>query len=70
MSTTSFVYSSGAWRRDEKSWANATPIPHFQTKQLIEIHLRDKAQGMGWTILRPVAFMDNLGNRASHHKVS
>ena len=55
-----FVYSSVERGGDEASWDNATPIPHFQTKQLIEIHLRDKAQSMGWTILRPVAFMDNL----------
>jgi uncharacterized protein YbjT (DUF2867 family) len=55
-----FVYSSVERGGDKESWDNATPIPHFQTKQLIEIHLRDKAQAMGWTILRPVAFMDNL----------
>jgi uncharacterized protein YbjT (DUF2867 family) len=55
-----FVYSSVERGGDKESWENATPIPHFQTKQLIEIHLRDKAQAMGWTILRPVAFMDNL----------
>lgn len=55
-----FVYSSVERGGDEKSWDNPTPIPHFQTKQLIEIHLRDHAGEMGWTILRPVAFMDNL----------
>jgi uncharacterized protein YbjT (DUF2867 family) len=55
-----FVYSSVERGGDDKSWHNATSIPHFQTKQLIEIHLRQKAQNMGWTILRPVAFMDNL----------
>ena len=55
-----FVYSSVERGGDEKSWDNPTPIPHFQTKQLIEFHLRDHAGDMGWTILRPVAFMDNL----------
>ncbi|KAL1306778.1 hypothetical protein AAFC00_005439 [Neodothiora populina] len=55
-----FVYSSVERGGDEKSWDTPTPVPHFQTKQLIEIHLRDHAAQMGWTILRPVAFMDNL----------
>ncbi|KAM3079621.1 hypothetical protein ACMFMG_006033 [Clarireedia jacksonii] len=56
-----FVYSSVDRGGDEKSWKNATPIPHFQTKHQIEHHLKDKAgDKMGWTILRPVAFMDNL----------
>lgn len=55
-----FVYSSVERGGDEESWNNPTPIPHFQTKQLVEVHLRDHAGQMGWTILRPVAFMDNL----------
>lgn len=55
-----FVYSSVERGGNEKSWENPTPIPHFQTKQLVEVHLRDHAGQMGWTILRPVAFMDNL----------
>lgn len=57
-----FVYSSVERGGDEKSWTNQTPIPHFQTKYHIEHHLRDSAANtsMGWTILRPVAFMDNL----------
>jgi len=56
-----FVYSSVDRGGDEKSWNNETPIPHFQTKHRIEHHLREKAgEKMGWTILRPVAFMDNL----------
>lgn len=50
---------------DEKSWTNPTNIKHFLAKHNIEIHLRDKAGKEGgskftWTILRPVAFMDNL----------
>ncbi|KAK4208961.1 putative negative transcriptional regulator [Rhypophila decipiens] len=70
-----FVYSSVERGGDEHSWNNTTPIPHFQTKHAIEHHLRDvsaiKTLGgddaedaagkhMEWTILRPVAFMDNL----------
>ncbi|KAI8944982.1 hypothetical protein F4801DRAFT_598601 [Xylaria longipes] len=61
-----FVYSSVERGGDKASWSNPTPIPHFRTKYNIEHHLREAtAQGkpgedMGWTILRPVAFMDNL----------
>lgn len=57
-----FVYS-GVDRGGEKSFDNHTPIPHFITKCDVELHIRDKAQGqedLTWTILRPVAFMDNL----------
>lgn len=56
-----FVYSSVDRGGDEKSWANPTPIPHFISKHEIEHHLKEMAgDKMGWTILRPVAFMDNL----------
>ncbi|KAF2722511.1 NAD(P)-binding protein [Polychaeton citri CBS 116435] len=55
-----FVYSSVERGGDEASWNNKTPIPHFQTKWEIEHHLKDNAGSMQWTILRPVAFMDNL----------
>ena len=57
-----FVYSSVDRGGTEKSWSNPTEIPHFRTKHNIELHLREKAKGsaMTWTILRPVAFMDNL----------
>lgn len=57
-----FVYSSVDRGGDERSWTNPTPIPHFQTKHLIEQHLREAAgeSKMGWTILRPVIFYDNL----------
>ncbi|KAI1122542.1 hypothetical protein F5Y10DRAFT_281619 [Nemania abortiva] len=61
-----FVYSSVERGGDEAAWDNPTPIPHFQTKYDIEHHLRDATtpgkagENMGWTILRPVAFMDNL----------
>lgn len=56
-----FVYSSVDRGGDERSWANATSVPHFQSKYQIEHHLKDAAgDKMGWTVLRPVAFMDNL----------
>ncbi|KAI1073563.1 NAD(P)-binding protein [Whalleya microplaca] len=61
-----FVYSSVERGGDKTSWNNPTPIPHFQSKYQIERYLRDitgagkPGQSMGWTILRPVAFMDNL----------
>ncbi|KAF2850448.1 NmrA family protein-like protein [Plenodomus tracheiphilus IPT5] len=61
---THFVYSSVDRGGNTRSFENKTPIPHFQSKYEIEHHLLEKAgkQGerMGWTILRPVAFMDNL----------
>ncbi|KAK7516317.1 hypothetical protein IWZ03DRAFT_377771 [Phyllosticta citriasiana] len=57
-----FVYSSVDRGGDEKSWSTPTNVPHFITKHNIELHLKKSAAGtnMGWTILRPVAFMDNL----------
>lgn len=61
-----FVYGSVERGGDEHSWNNPTPIPHFQTKYHIENYLREvtekgkEGEKMGWTILRPVAFMDNL----------
>ncbi|KAI1827435.1 hypothetical protein F4861DRAFT_535998 [Xylaria intraflava] len=61
-----FVYSSVERGGDEASWDNPTPVPHFRTKHTIEHHLRDATapgtpgEKMGWTILRPVAFMENL----------
>lgn len=59
-----FVYSSVERGGDERSWSNPTPVQHFITKHQIEHHLRDSTAGvksrMGWTILRPVIFMDNF----------
>ncbi|KAK3342263.1 hypothetical protein B0H65DRAFT_509414 [Neurospora tetraspora] len=60
-----FVYSSVERGGDARSWDNPTPIPHFQTKKMIEDYLnatcgKQPGSRMGWTILRPVAFMDNL----------
>ena len=59
-----FIYTSvdrgGPGRSDD----NPTPIAHFISKHNVELHLRqEKAKGldMTYTILRPVAFMENLG---------
>ena len=58
-----FVYTS-ADRGGRKSNSDPTDIPHFISKYHIEKHLLAKAQehGLGYTILRPVAFMENLTN--------
>jgi uncharacterized protein YbjT (DUF2867 family) len=55
-----FVYSSVDRGGNEVSWNVETPIPHFQSKYHLEHYLKEKAEGtsMGWTVLRPVAFMD------------
>ncbi|KAF4307586.1 NmrA-like family domain-containing protein [Botryosphaeria dothidea] len=49
---------------DARSWENPTSVPHFVTKHEIERHLHnstaDGKSDMGWTILRPSIFMDNL----------
>ncbi|KAL8774480.1 MAG: hypothetical protein Q9209_000853 [Squamulea sp. 1 TL-2023] len=65
-----FVFTSVERGGNERSWDNPTAVPHFLTKHNIETHLLDKnksaastnagAERMKWTILRPVAFMDNL----------
>lgn len=61
---TQFVYSSVDRGGNDASFDTETPIPHFTTKYHIEQHLLQQAgsrgEKMGWTILRPVAFMDNL----------
>ncbi|CAK7233374.1 hypothetical protein SEUCBS140593_008581 [Sporothrix eucalyptigena] len=57
------VYSSVDRGGDEYSWTNPTKVRHFYEKYNIELHLRDEAkkyEGRTWTILRPVAFMDNF----------
>lgn len=56
-----FVYSSVERGGEKTSFDNPTPIPHFISKHNIEHHLVEKAQGtdMNYTILRPVAFMEN-----------
>lgn len=55
------VYSS-VDRGGERSINNPTDIPHFISKHHIEHHLINSTKGgdMTWTILRPVAFMDNF----------
>lgn len=56
-----FVFSSVDRGGDVKSWDTPTKIPHFITKHQIELHIRDKinTSQMSYTIIRPVAFMDN-----------
>ncbi|KAF4968327.1 hypothetical protein FSARC_4273 [Fusarium sarcochroum] len=56
-----FVYSS-VDRNGIASIDNPTNIPHFVSKHNIEHHLLRKTTGteMEWTILRPVAFMENF----------
>ncbi|KAI0530239.1 hypothetical protein GGR58DRAFT_494081 [Xylaria digitata] len=58
-----FVFSSVERGGEERSWENPTDVPHFITKHNIEHHLRKTCAenpSMTYTILRPVAFMDNL----------
>jgi uncharacterized protein YbjT (DUF2867 family) len=57
-----FVYTS-VDRGGSKSDNNPTPIAHFISKHEVEQYLKEKSAktDMSWTILRPVAFMDNLG---------
>ena len=60
---THVVFTSVDRGGDEKSWSNPTDIKHFYQKHNIEVHIRDKAEKEGsftWTILRPVAFLDNM----------
>jgi len=55
-----FVFTS-VDRHGEDSDNNPTGVPHFKTKHEIEKYLRQKAgTQMGWTILRPTAFMENF----------
>ncbi|OAA56138.1 NAD(P)-binding domain protein [Niveomyces insectorum RCEF 264] len=68
------VFSSVDRGGDVRSWNNPTNVRHFYEKHNIEVYLRDKARKSAdgttasspasspftWTILRPVAFMDNM----------
>lgn len=56
-----FVFTS-ADRGGRKSDTSPTKVPHFITKHNIEQHLSANAKksGLSWTVLRPVAFFDNL----------
>jgi len=59
-----FVFSSVDRGGEEKSNTNPTNIHHFITKHNVEVYLKEQIAAthskMQWTILRPVAFMDNL----------
>ena len=57
-----FVYTS-VDRKGKNSDNDATNVPHFISKHNIEKHLESKCPSGGkmrYTILRPVAFMENL----------
>ena len=56
-----FVYTS-ADRGGSRSACDPTDVPHFASKYNIEKYLEEQAKrvNMGYTILRPVAFMKNL----------
>ncbi|KAI1374410.1 NAD(P)-binding protein [Hypoxylon crocopeplum] len=55
------VYSS-VDRGGAKSDSNPTDVPHFISKHNIEQYLYEKTKNgeMNWTVLRPVAFFENL----------
>lgn len=54
-----FVYSS--IDRGVDTETDATSVPHFVSKYKVEQHLFKAAEGrMDWTVLRPVAFYENL----------
>jgi uncharacterized protein YbjT (DUF2867 family) len=58
-----FVFTSVDRGGPGKSEKNPTNIPHFASKHRIEEYLKEKSGNgskMSYTILRPVAFMDNL----------
>ncbi|KAF1966494.1 putative nucleoside-diphosphate-sugar epimerase [Bimuria novae-zelandiae CBS 107.79] len=57
-----FVYSSVDRGGNVRSAKEATDVPHFISKHNVEQHLFAKTKGsdMTWTVLRPVAFMENL----------
>ncbi|KAK0638326.1 hypothetical protein DIS24_g9927 [Lasiodiplodia hormozganensis] len=50
-------------RHGARSASNPTQVPHFISKHKIEQHLlaRAPAAGMTWTIVQPVAFLENFG---------
>lgn len=50
-----FVYSSV-----NRHGFNPTPVLHWASKHFIEKHIMENAKTTEWTILRPVAFMDNF----------
>ncbi|KAJ8099483.1 hypothetical protein POJ06DRAFT_257065 [Lipomyces tetrasporus] len=56
-----FVYTS-VDRSGNRSDENPTNVPHFISKHRIEQHLKERASesNMSWTILRPVAFFEDM----------
>ncbi|ETN41653.1 uncharacterized protein HMPREF1541_03589 [Cyphellophora europaea CBS 101466] len=61
-----FVYTSADRGGQQRSDADPSPVRHFASKFRIEEHLKRvataEASGMAWTIIRPVAFMENLSD--------
>jgi len=59
-----FIYTSADRGGTERSDRDGTPVPHFISKFNIEERLKTIATEtnghMKWTIIRPVAFMENL----------
>lgn len=59
-----FIYTSAERGGPERSDEYATPIPHFISKFNVERRLKSVAAEtkgtLKWTIIRPVAFMENL----------
>jgi uncharacterized protein YbjT (DUF2867 family) len=57
-----FVFRSVDRGGVELSETNPTDIPNFRSKHNVEKYLKEKCaeSQMTWTILRPVAFMDNM----------
>ena len=58
-----FVFTSVERGGTDRSETNPTNVPHFISKHRIEEYLREKSDNgskMSYTILRPVAFMDNM----------
>lgn len=62
------IFSSVDRGGEPHSFSNPTRIHHFATKHAIELDLRETVQqsanAMTYTIIRPVAFMDNMGPNA------
>ncbi|KAK4916629.1 hypothetical protein LTR66_017003, partial [Elasticomyces elasticus] len=58
-----FVYSAVDRGGEPKSWDTPTKVAHFITKRDVELHMRNHTQAvsnMTYTIIRPVAFFENL----------
>jgi uncharacterized protein YbjT (DUF2867 family) len=58
-----FVFTSVERGGTDRSETNPTNVPHFIAKHRIEQYLKEKSDNgskMSYTILRPVAFMDNM----------